>query len=86
MLLLFALCMGIATSRPLTLAEQPSQEVQEELYRQWPGVLDERLADAELDNAYDLFKSQTKRPISKINITADNRAVTNEIHTMLNKV
>ncbi|KAH8406848.1 hypothetical protein KR222_006194, partial [Zaprionus bogoriensis] len=31
-------------------------------YKEWPGVPDERLADAELDSAYEIYKNQTARP------------------------
>lgn len=30
-----------------------------ECWENWPAVPDERLADAELDNAYEIYKNQT---------------------------
>lgn len=42
-------------------------EDREELYRQTPAVPDERLADAELDNAYELFKLRPRRPTENPN-------------------
>lgn len=72
----------MAASRPLTSTEHNLKELQEKLYKQWPGVTDERLADAELDNAYDLFKSKTKKPTSNIFIETVNQIVTKELYTM----
>lgn len=40
----------------------PDRELLEKLYEQWPGVDDERDADAEVDNAYELYKHKTRRP------------------------
>ncbi|KRF97655.1 uncharacterized protein Dwil_GK26766, partial [Drosophila willistoni] len=39
-----------------------SYQEREELYRQTPAVPDERMADAELDNAYELFNLKPQRP------------------------
>ncbi|KAH8314836.1 hypothetical protein KR074_001285, partial [Drosophila pseudoananassae] len=43
---------GMPTRRPIS---ELSLQEREELYRQTPPVPDERLADAELDSAYDTF-------------------------------
>ncbi|XP_064544752.1 uncharacterized protein LOC135432845 isoform X1 [Drosophila montana] len=57
-----SLVVGMVTNLPMSSTSQPSRELQEKLYQQWPGVEDERLADAELDNAYELYKHKTRKP------------------------
>ncbi|XP_034110808.1 uncharacterized protein LOC117572235 [Drosophila albomicans] len=84
LLLLLALCVGMIGARPLTSTEQPSQG----RHPNWPGVPDERLADAEVDNAYELFKWQTEPSTSvknsKVDMGSINRAMTNELQAKLN--
>ncbi|KRF84494.1 uncharacterized protein Dvir_GJ26279 [Drosophila virilis] len=57
-----SLAVGVVTSLPMSSTSQPNRELQEKLYQQWPGVEDERLADAEVDNAYELYKHKTRKP------------------------
>ncbi|KAM8710576.1 hypothetical protein ACLKA7_017233 [Drosophila subpalustris] len=76
LILLFIVCFGMVASRPLTSTEPNLKELQEKLYEQWPGVSNERLADAELDTAYDLFKFKTKKPISNIITDSINQIMT----------
>ncbi|XP_017862348.1 PREDICTED: uncharacterized protein LOC108613416 [Drosophila arizonae] len=53
---------GVVGCQPTGSTRSPDRELQELLYDQWPGVEDERDADAELDNAYELYKYKTRRP------------------------
>ncbi|KAL7732212.1 hypothetical protein ACLKA6_018452 [Drosophila palustris] len=82
LILLFIVCIGMVASRPWTSTEPNLKELQEKLYQQWPGVSDERLADAELDNAYELFKFKTKKPISNIFTDSFNQIMTKKSYTM----
>ncbi|XP_044570879.1 uncharacterized protein LOC123256957 [Drosophila ananassae] len=64
MISLFFICAvslnaGMPTRR--SISELSLQE-REELYRQTPPVPDERLADAELDSAYDTFNLRPRKP------------------------
>ncbi|XP_022218682.2 uncharacterized protein LOC111071572 [Drosophila obscura] len=67
LLLLFAMCSSLCAGmvmgpRPTGKStEQLSHQQQlEEIYWQTPAVPDERLADAEVDNAYELFNLRPK--------------------------
>ncbi|EDW18428.1 uncharacterized protein Dmoj_GI13228 [Drosophila mojavensis] len=53
---------GVVGCQPTGSTRSPDRVLQELLYEQWPGVEDERDADAELDNAYELYKHKTRRP------------------------
>ncbi|EDV96508.1 GH16284 [Drosophila grimshawi] len=57
-----SLTLVMVASKPLSSSQQTSKEKQQELYKQWPGVEDERFADAEVDNAYELYKEKTRKP------------------------
>ncbi|XP_015042422.2 uncharacterized protein [Drosophila pseudoobscura] len=58
-LLVCAMCSSLAAGRP---TEKPSRHQLEDVYWSTGAVHDERLADAEHDSAYELFKLRSSKP------------------------
>ncbi|XP_030386088.1 uncharacterized protein LOC115632935 [Scaptodrosophila lebanonensis] len=54
--IMLTICLGLICALHVHAGLAVSQEHLEELYKNTPAVPDERLADAELDNAYDIYK------------------------------
>ncbi|XP_017157047.1 uncharacterized protein LOC108165500 [Drosophila miranda] len=63
-LLICAMCSSLGAGRP---TEKPSRHQLEDIYWRTGAVHDERLADAEHDSAYELFKLRSK-PTTPISI------------------